>query len=114
MTPWRSPWRVTPCSWWRPGYVFFIDSQRACEELELDRVEDVWVFIDVRLGKTKTANTGELVRSEKVAVGHAVVLDGVPWAKAWVDHRRELGLNVVRMDAFSLPRSWEEGFSVAG
>ena len=36
----------------------FFDSQRACEEPELDLAEDGRGFVDVRLGKTKTTNTG--------------------------------------------------------
>ena len=33
---------------------------------------------------------------EKVAVGHALGLDGVPWAAAWVKARTEAGLNAAR------------------
>ena len=74
----------------------FKDAQRCTSEPRLDLAPDGWGFVELRLGATKTTNRGELATSDKVAVGHAVGLDGAQWAAEWLKHRQVLGLAVAK------------------
>ena len=53
-------------------------------------------FIEFPLGRVKAVRTALAGIASKAAVGHAAGLAGEPWAKAWLDLRVELGLNVAK------------------
>ena len=92
----------------------YFDAQRSTQEPEMDLDSSGAGYVEVGMNATKTTNTAQLVRAEKVAVVHAMGIDNVPWAKSWVQHRRFLGLAVARDGCLQLAPKAGGGSNVGG
>ena len=80
----------------------FADAQRARSEPFLDLVPEGEGFLELPLGKVKAVRTVLAGTASKAAVGHATGLAGEQWARAWLELRVKLGLNV-KKDGCLLP-----------
>ena len=79
----------------------FKDAQRITEEPVLDVVDGGFGFVEANLNETKTTHTTSSKRALKVAVGHALGLDGVPWAGSWLEMRAGSNVNASAFDCLT-------------
>ena len=59
----------------------------------MDVVAGGFGFIEGDLNDAQTSNTSTAKREPKVAVGHALGFDDVPWAGSWQELRAGLGIS---------------------